>query len=222
MTTVRSSFVLISEDVLLARALASAISGAASLIVVSSVEEALALIRATRHLSGIVLEQTLLGADVPRLLNKLRAASPLASLLLVAGKLDASMINTLQPLRVQLTVRPFPLDALTLYVSRALAGGRVSTADVQGSVARLSRAHGLSAGDRALMPVLLDVETAELACQRLGLEGAALERGLRRIVKKCRVRNIDRLARQVWSDALLYGREDSGHGLEPPKIAAAT
>ncbi len=221
MTTVDSCFVLISDDLLLARALAAAISGAATLSVVSNADQAFALLSSTRNISGIVLDQTAVGCDTLRIANKLRAARPLASLLFVASKLEVSLINALQPLRVQLVVRPLPAEALAQYVVRALAGGRVTSGDMQQWVARLSSDRHLSAGDRALIPVILERESIELACHRLGMDRSALERGLRRIVKKCRVRNTDRLARNLWRDALLFSRADTSDWVDSPKMAAA-
>ena len=221
MTTVDSCFVLVSDDVLLARALAAAISGTAALHVVSSAEQALALLNSTRSISGIVLDQAALGADTLRIVNKLRTARPLASLLFVASKLEVSLINSLQPMRVQLLVRPLPADGLAQYVMRALSNGRVTSADMQLWVARLSSDRRLSAGDRALIPLILETESPELACHRLGIDRGALERGLRRIVKKCRVRNTDRLARNLWRDALLFSREDASEWIDSPKMSAA-
>ena len=57
----------------------------------------------------------------------------------------------------------------------------------------------------ALFPLLLERETPEALCARLNIDEAALSRGLRRLVKKCRVRNTDRLAKNLMRDALLSG-----------------
>jgi len=221
MNTAASTFVLISDDVLLARALSSALSNRAHLSVVSSVEQALLLLNSTRAVTGVVLDQAALGADPLRAAAKVRAARPLASLLMIASKLEVSMLNALQPLRVALVVRPLPADALLQYVDRALEGGRVRANDMRAWVAQLASDRRLSAGDRALIPVVLDHETPEMACARLGLDRAALERGLRRIVKKCGVRNTDRLARNLWRDALLFSRPEMGDWLASPKLSAA-
>lgn len=221
MTTIDTSFVLISDDVLLARSLETAISGSAALTVVSSTDQALASLASTRSVSGIVLDQATVGVDAVRMMQKLRTARPLASLLMVTTKLEVSLINMLQPMRVQLLVRPLPVEGLLQYVRRALSDGRLTAEDMRQWVARLSIDHRLSAGDSALIPLILDAESPELACLRLGIDRGTLQRGLRRIVKKCRVRNTDRLARNLLRDALLFSREGGNEWMESPKQAAA-
>jgi len=221
MTTVSSTFVLISNDAMLARALTTALSNRASLTVVPTAEQALPLIKSRPSVTGIVLDQAALGTDTLRTLDRMRAARPLAAIVLIVAKLEVSMLNALQPLRVSLLVRPLPADALAQYAERALEGGRLRANDVKLWVARLSSDRRLSAGDRALIPLVLDHETPEVACHRLGLDRAALDRGLRRIVKKCGVRNTDRLARNLWRDALLFSRPGAGDWLESPKLSAA-
>ncbi len=221
MTTLDTCFVLISDDALLARSLAAAISGAAALHVVSRPEQALALLQSTRRVCGIVMDQVALDSDVARVVDRLRMARPLSALLFVSSKLDVALINQLQPLRVPQLVRPLPADALSQYVLRALVQGRVTSSDMQQWVTRLAVDRKLSAGDRALIPVILEAESPEGACMRLGIDRSALERGLRRIVKKCRVRNTDRLARNLFRDALLYSRRDTAEWVATSKTLAA-
>jgi hypothetical protein len=97
----------------------------------------------------------------------------------------------------------------------------VTPSDIQQWVVQLSSDCRLSAGDRALIPVILEDESEDVACARLGLDRAALERGLRRIVKKCRVRNTDRLARNLLRDALLFSRAETSEWIDSPKLRAA-
>lgn len=221
MKTQESCFVLISDDVLLAQKLSTALQNRAQLQVLSTVEQALTFLQSTRSVDGIVLDQSAVSGDTVRCVSKLRAARPLCSLLFVASRLEVSLINTLQPLRVQLLVRPLPSEALSTYVDRTLASGRVTPSDIQQWVTRLSSDCRLSAGDRALIPLILEDESEEGACERLGLDRAALERGLRRIVKKCRVRNTDRLARNLLRDALLFSRQETSEWIDSPKFRAA-
>jgi hypothetical protein len=142
--------------------------------------------------------------------------------LFVAGRLEASLVNLLQPLRVQLAARPLPPTLFAQYVERALSGGRVTQRDLSEWIEHLAVERRLSAGDRALIPVVLGNESVEQACDRLGLDRAAIERGLRRMVKKCRVRNADRLARNLLRDALLFSRQETSEWIEPTSSWAAS
>jgi hypothetical protein len=72
------------------------------------------------------------------------------------------------------------------------------------------------------MPLVLEEETAEAACLRLGVDDATLQRSLRRLVKKCRVRNTDRLAKNIMRDALLFSRELTAELIEPMAARAAS
>jgi DNA-binding NarL/FixJ family response regulator len=217
---------MISDDALLTHAFSAALSGRASLHVVSDLRQALTFLDscqgAVGGAVGVVVDQLALRSDTVRGIQRLRAACPLAAVLFVAGRLEASLVNLLQPLRVQLAARPLPPTLFAQYVERALSGGRVTQRDLSEWIEHLAVERRLSAGDRALIPVVLGNESVEQACDRLGLDRAAIERGLRRMVKKCRVRNADRLARNLLRDALLFSRQETSEWIEPTSSWAAS
>jgi hypothetical protein len=164
---------------------------------------------------GMVIDGALLRGSAVSQLARLRAQNPLVNILFITSDLRASLLNDLQPLRVELLARPLPREALARFVTRTLAAGRLSDLQMGAWIERLASEHKLSGNDIALFPLVLDRETPEALCARLNIDRDALSRGLRRLVKKCRVRNTDRLAKNVMRDALLAGSPRGLHYMSP-------
>jgi len=204
MRTASNVFVILSEDEQLVEAVRAATSDLAIVKVTADVGEA-ALLAKRPSVSGIVVDSNVLSQTPARELSRLRAASPLVGILLVASELRASLLNDIQPLRVELLARPLPAQAIERFVRRTLSAGRLSDQHVGAWIDHLASAHKLSGSDVALFSVVLDRETPDALCARLNIDQATLSRGLRRLVKKCRVRNTDRLAKNLMRDALLFG-----------------
>lgn len=200
-----STFVVVSEDEGLVDIVRAAVGDLALLQVVRSFAEALPLVT-TPPACGVIVDGAVLrGQPVPQL-AKLRSQSPLVNIMFVAVELRANLLNDIQPLRVELLARPLPGAAVTRFVKRTLSSGRLSDLQVGNWIEHLASAHKLSCNDVALFPLVLDRETPEALCARLNIDEVALSRGLRRLVKKCRVRNTDRLAKNLMRDALLFGQ----------------
>jgi hypothetical protein len=53
------------------------------------------------------------------------------------------------------------------------------------------------------------------------VDEVTLQRSLRRLVKKCKVRNTDRLAKNLMRDALLFSRKSTAEFIEPLSARAA-
>ena len=219
MKSLESTFVVVSEDLALIETVRSAIGTTAVLQVVRSLAEALPMVTTPPALGVIVDDAVLRGQPVPQL-ERLRAASPLVRILFVAVELRASLLNDIQPLRVELLARPLPAAAVQRFVLRALSAGHVSDAQVGCWIEHLTSEHKLSGNDVALFPLVLDRETPQALCARLNIDSDALSRGLRRLVKKCRVRNTDRLAKNLMRDALLFGTPGASRGLSAEGSAA--
>ena len=217
MKTASNVFVVLSEDELLIDAVRAAAGSTAVVKATCDVSEAVSLSRRP-SIAGIIVDAAAAGAQPAQQLARLRAASPLVSLLFVASELRASLLNDIQPLRVELVARPLPPQAVELFVQRTLSAGRLSEVHVGAWIDHLASAHKLSGSDVALFSVVLDRETPEALCARLNIDQAALSRGLRRLVKKCRVRNTDRLAKNLMRDALLFG---TGAALPETQAASA-
>ncbi len=208
MSAAQNTFVVISEDAELIGTVRASVGEHALLQVVRDVAEALPLVT-TPPAVGLVIDGNALHGTAVTQVSRLRANSPLVSILFVTSDLRASLLNDLQPLRVELLARPLPLAAVERFVSRTLAAGRLSDLQMSAWIERLAGEHKLSGNDVALFPLVLDRETPEALCARLNIDQEALSRGLRRLVKKCRVRNTDRLAKNVMRDALLSGSQFS-------------
>lgn len=211
MNTAQNTFVVISDNAQLIETVRAVVGAAAVVQVATDLEQALPLVT-TPPAVGVVIDGALLRGSVMGPLSRLRAASPLVSILFVAAELRPGLLNDIQPLRIELLVRPLPQDAVERFVRRTLSAGRLSELKMLAWIDHLASEHKLSGNDVALFPLVLDRETPEALCARLNIDEAALSRGLRRLVKKCRVRNTDRLAKNVMRDALLFGTR--GMGLE--------
>jgi hypothetical protein len=197
-------FVVVSADEGLIAAAARAVEGKAKVEVVPGLLEALPL-AGRPGVMGVIVDSANIRVPYVQQLARLRAANPLIGILFVVSDVRGTLLNDLQPLRVELLARPLPADAIERFVSRTLSAGRLTDVQVGAFIQQLASTHKLSGNDVALFPLVLDRETPEALCARLNIDEAALSRGLRRLVKKCRVRNTDRLAKNLMRDALLVG-----------------
>jgi hypothetical protein len=213
----RPTLLLVSDDALFTRTVLVAAHAHSSVIVASTMTEALKLVRSAR---AIILDGALLKGQVRTNVVKLRTLAPLAQLMLVASQLDLTLINELQAERVQLTVRPLPANTISLFLERSFSAGRLPREAVQQWIVRFAEENRLTRGDVALLPLVLGDEEPEDVCLRLGMDRAQLTRALRRLVKKCRVRNTDRLARNIMRDAYLFRSDLTADLIEPAHAAS--
>jgi hypothetical protein len=204
MTSAEHTFVVVTEDAALEAAVRTAVGELARVYGAKDLASALALVRRPGTL-GAIVDGNATAVKPVQQLARLRAAAPLVSILFVAGELRSSLLNDIQPLRVELVARPLPTQAIERFIRRSSSAGRLSDVHVGAWIEHLANAHKLNGTDLALFPLVLDRETPEALCLRLNIDRAALSRGLRRLVKKCRVRNTDRLAKNLMRDALLLG-----------------
>jgi hypothetical protein len=219
MNNASETFLIVSEDQALIAAVQSALADTTNVRLTASVAEARALMQQGAPLGIIVDGATLRGQPVQQL-AALRAGSPLVNILFVTNELRGVLVNDIQPLRVELLARPLPAAAIKRFVDRTLAAGRLSDREVATWIGHLATEHKLSGNDIALFPLVLDRETPEALCARLNIDREALSRGLRRLVKKCRVRNTDRLAKNLMRDALLLTTRQPGSALHHAYAAA--
>jgi hypothetical protein len=208
MNNASKAFLIVSEDAALIAAVQSAVSDGAVVQVVESLTDARALMQHGAPVGMVIDAAVLRGLPVPQLAT-VRAISPLVNILFVANEVRGALLNDIQPLRVELLARPLPASAIKHFVRRTLSAGRLSDLQVGAWIERLASEHKLSGNDVALFPLVLDRETPEALCARLNIDQEALSRGLRRLVKKCRVRNTDRLAKNLMRDALLFASEQA-------------
>lgn len=193
---------IVTEDVLLARSLQVALGERAGLHSVKLMKEACTFVTEHQHVRAIVVDGAGSSWSLAAI-RALRAVAPLTPMLFVAAELDGSLLNDLQVERIQVVARPLPLDVLRVFLNRSLAAGQVRTSTLNAWVDHYAAELRLSPSEVALMPVVLDMEEPASACTRLGIEQPELDERLRRIVKKCRVRNTDWLARNLMRDAFL-------------------
>lgn len=219
MKTRAETFLLLSADSALERALLCALPDDATLLVADSLTDLVEL-SLKPNVHGAVIDGRLLVGRLDTKLERLRDKSPLLQVLFVADELSPNLINDLQPLRVDIVARPLPAKALALFVERTLSAGRLPTASVTACIDQLAFAHRLSGKEVSLFGVVLDNETPEQACQRLGLDQAVFSRTMRRLLKKCHMRSQDRLAKYVMRDALLSTRPSTASLVEPLTTSA--
>jgi hypothetical protein len=217
MSMSRPTLLLVSDDALFTRSVLVAANAHSNVIVATSVQQALTMVRSAR---AVVLDGALIKTQVRNNVIKLRTLAPLAPLLYVAPQLDAALINELQAERVQLTVRPLPANTISLFLERAFSAGVLPRQAVSMWIQRFAVENRLTRGDVALLPLVLGDEESEDVCERLGYDRAQLTRALRRLVKKCRVRNTDRLARNLMRDAYLFRSDLTAELIEAPQAAS--
>ena len=219
MKSTQDRFVVLSHDHVLIRALSSALPPEASLAVADSFEAMMPLLRSS-DTQGVVIDGQVASKTVALDIGRVRNQVPLAQILFVAVDLRAQLLNDLQPLRVDIVARPFPVQAFVTFVERALTSGRLPTASVNAYIDRLASTHGLNGNEVSLFSVVLENETQEQACARLGLDDEVFSRTMRRLLKKCHMRSADRLAKSVMRDALLSASSLTAPLVEPLRPAA--
>lgn len=219
MNNTSDRFVVLSADKALIKALKAALPADVSLEIVESFAALPASLRAS-DTRGVVVDGQCVASQTAISMERVRNLVPLAQLLFVAVDLRAHLLNELQPLRVDIVARPLPPQALSMFVDRALRAGRLSTASVTAYIGHLASAHRLSHKEVSLFSVVLDNETVEQACERLGLDEVVFSRTMRRLLKKCHMRSADRLAKSVMRDALLSTNTLTASMVEPFRPAA--
>jgi DNA-binding NarL/FixJ family response regulator len=220
MSTCINGLVLVSDDALLARSVQLTAGDRCVVTVVRSIAEAHRLLAEASETRAVILDGVLLKANVQSEIARFRALAPIASILFVAGQFAPALVNAVQAERAQLVARPLPASALSLFIDRAFAAGRLPRRAMSQWVQCFATEYRLSRADVALLPLVLGDEEMERACERLGLDQPQIARGLRRLVKKCRVRNTDRLARNLMRDAYLYSSELTAELIEPAHAAS--
>jgi DNA-binding NarL/FixJ family response regulator len=216
----RDLFLLVSDDALLLRTLTQLTQERAQIIDGAGATE---LAREDRaRVRALFVDGSLFKQNVVRELTRLRNFFPLAHMMFIATPAQTYLLNDIQPLRIELFVRPLPQSALTPFIDRALSAGRLSDRSMRAWIEEMAGECRLTRRDVALLPLVLEEETADATCARLGLDEATLQRSLRRLVKKCRVRNTDRLAKNIMRDALLFSRELTVELIEPMAARAAS
>ncbi len=212
-------FVILSSDRALISGFSRCLPDYATLTVVETFQQVLEQ-SMFPHLRGVVIDGRLLEPPAAAKLDRLRNQVPLAQILYVAADLPAALFNELQPLRIEIVARPLPAGALSLFVERTLAAGRLPSKSVDAYIDHLASAHRLNGKEISLFSVVLENETAEQACARLGLDEAVFSRTMRRLLKKCHMRSKERLAKSVMRDALLSTRTATASLVEPLSKAA--
>jgi hypothetical protein len=216
----RDLFLLVSDDALLVRTLTQLTQARAELIDGAGAAEVAREDRA--RVRALFVDGTLFSQNVVRELTRLRNSFPLAHMMFIATPAQTHLLNEFQPLRVDVFARPLPQSAVAPFIDRALSAGRLSDRSMRAWIEEMAGECRLTRRDVALMPLVLEVETPDATCARLGLDAATLQRSLRRLVKKCRVRNTDRLAKNMMRDALLFSREVTADLIEPMAARAAS
>ena len=217
MSMSRPTLLLVSDDALFTRTVLVAAHAHSNVIVATTMAQAQTLVRGAR---AIILDGALLKGQARTSVVKLRTLAPLAPLMFVAPQLDAALINDLQAERVQLTVRPLPANTISLFLERSFSAGVLPRQAVSMWIERFAVENRLTRGDVALLPLVLGDEEPEDVCERLGYDRSQLSRALRRLVKKCRVRNTDRLARNIMRDAYLFRSDLTADLIEPAHAAS--
>jgi hypothetical protein len=219
MSNTSGRFVVLSSDKALVKALQAALPADVALEIVETYAAMPAVLRAS-DTRGVVVDGQSLGQQTVLSMERVRNLVPLAQLLFVATDLRAHVLNELQPLRVDIVARPLPPQAFTMFAERALRAGRLPSASVTAYIDHLASAHRLSHKEVSLFSVVLENETAEQACERLGFDQAVFLRTMRRLLKKCHMRSADRLAKSVMRDALLSTNTLTASMVEPFRPAA--
>lgn len=219
MKTPSDTFLLLSADHTLEMALLRVLGDDATLVLAETFADVVELAQKP-NVRGVVIDGRSLAGRIDTKLERLRDQAPLLQVLFLAAELTANLLNDLQPLRVDIVAQPLPPQALTLFVERTLSAGRVPTASVAAYIDQLASTHRLSGKEVSLFGVVLENETREQACERLGLDAVVYSRTMRRLLKKCHMRSQDRLAKNVMRDALLSTRALTACLVEPLRSSA--
>ena len=193
--------VAVSNDA--ARAAARELPGAVTQRV-RTFEEALDVVNGPGDFHAAFVDAGLLSGRELGRLRRLRTAQPLLPILLLAERPTPEVINGVQLLRVELLCLPAAGNQVAQFARRAMHSGRVSRPQMEEYLEELSHRKGLAERHVALVPYVLGEETAEQARERLQMDEDAFARALRGLLRKCRTRSAEGLAKNLMREALIF------------------
>jgi DNA-binding NarL/FixJ family response regulator len=160
--------------------------------------------------SGVMIDAESCEGCVLEALRELRAHNPLLPVLVLSSRADASLVNGLHALRAELVIKPVWEANVVSFVQRALVSGWLPDERVAAWVDELAREKQLSSREVQLLAYALGSDSRELVLRRLGITENTLKSQVKALLKKCRARSMDDLAKSVLRDALVFdNRRDS-------------
>jgi DNA-binding NarL/FixJ family response regulator len=160
--------------------------------------------------SGALVDADSCDGCVRAALAEFRAKNPLLPVLVIASRVDATLVNGLHGLRAELIVKPVWEANIVSFVQRSLVSGFLPDERVAAWVDELAREKQLSSREVQLLAYALGSDSRELVLRRLGITENTLQSQVKTLLKKCSARSMDDLAKSVLRDALVFdGRGDA-------------
>jgi DNA-binding NarL/FixJ family response regulator len=207
----RGFFLLISRDDGLAQQVTELAQRYAVVIRACSLAEADIMLRRNRSWSGVLLDLDDGAAEPLASAKRLRETDVLVPVLAIATSSSAELINGVHALRMELVLKPADSGNFVSFLSRSLLIGWLPDERIAAWVAQRACTYKLTARDLQLVPYVLGNESRAQLMRRLRITDKALKTQVRSLLRKCRARTIDALAKTVLREALLMERGPSEH-----------
>lgn len=153
--------------------------------------------------AGLLIDLDEHEADPLSVARGLREIDSLVPMLALSSRCSPELINGLHAARVELTVKPVQVANVESFLRRALVSGFIPDARLAAWVDVKARECGLSSREVQLMAYVLGGESRTQIMRRLGIGENTLKTQVRSLLRKCRARNMDRLAFRALREALI-------------------
>jgi len=192
-------FLLVDDEPVVARAIATFFRRYGDVTTATSVEEAERYLGAKVPFSGLVVDWKLPDGDGLSVIRAAREQDPRVPILMMTGYLDAACINEVHALRAEYVAKPASRRNLEEFADRAT--GRVGEEDIDQVVRAFRHRHGLAnAEERVLRLTLAGAARNELAAQ-LGVSENTVKTTVRRLLRRADQPSLDALRARAMSSS---------------------
>jgi DNA-binding NarL/FixJ family response regulator len=141
-------------------------------------------------------------------LRELRHLAPMLPVLALVNVGSPVLVNALQAMGIEVVVWPIDARGIVAFVQRAFATAFLPDDRLSRLVQDLAQRAGLTARELQLLAFCLGNEPRERVRKRLGIKENTLKTQVKGLLRKCKARNVDALAKNLLRAALLMDKPE--------------
>jgi DNA-binding NarL/FixJ family response regulator len=195
------TIVLVEDDELFARVLTRFFTRYGAVRVARSLEAARELFDEIDAPMAMVFDVSLPDGSGLDALEHARTHFPSAPAMMLTGHVDADLINRAQRLRAEYAVKPVDPRNLEAFAQHAVASYVVAKPGRR-VVQRWALRHRLSPRETQIVAVTFSGTPREDLSRVLGLSENTVKTHVRRMLKKCKVRDLDALTQRLLKEGM--------------------
>jgi DNA-binding NarL/FixJ family response regulator len=198
---VPGTILLVEDDELFARVLTRFFRRYGEVRVARSLAAARAIVEEITPPMAMVFDVSLPDGSGLDALAHARDRFPAVPAMMLTGHVDPELINRAQRLRAEYAVKPVDPRNLEAFIQHALAS-RVASAPERSAVQKWALRHRLSPRETQIVTVTLSGTPREELPRILGVSENTVKTHVRRMLKKCRVRDLGDLTQQLLKEGM--------------------